>query len=60
MMLERLIRKLKDAGAVFQRMDETIEDWNVLKPLASLYSSTLCSALFPSTRTILRFWPGGT
>jgi hypothetical protein len=27
MMLEKLIRKLKDKGAVFQRMDETVEEF---------------------------------
>lgn len=27
MMLEKLIRKLKDNGAVFQRMDETVEEF---------------------------------
>jgi peptidoglycan/xylan/chitin deacetylase (PgdA/CDA1 family) len=27
MMLEKLIRKLKDKGAVFQRVDETVEEF---------------------------------
>ncbi len=35
MMLEALIRKLKDQGAVFQRMDETVEEFRRRVPLAN-------------------------
>ena len=34
MMLERLIRRLKDEGAVFQRMDETAEEFKSRTPTA--------------------------
>ena len=35
MMLEALIRRLKDEGAVFQRMDETVEEFRRLAPAAA-------------------------
>jgi len=34
MMLERLIRTMKDEGAVFQRIDETVEEFKRRSPLA--------------------------
>jgi hypothetical protein len=32
MMLERLIRRMKDEGAVFQRVDETVEEFKCRVP----------------------------
>jgi hypothetical protein len=35
MMLERLIETMKDEGAVFQRVDETVDEFKRRTPLAA-------------------------
>ena len=58
MMLERLIRTMKDEGAVFQRIDDTVEEFKQRSPLVAFRRRAGESAATPMIRT--RFAPSPT